>query len=53
MTMKFTGDRLEQAIIDLLVQRGYPHQPGEQITRRTAATTTSEEPPRIIPKTRI
>ncbi|NQY65294.1 MAG: hypothetical protein HRT38_16555, partial [Alteromonadaceae bacterium] len=33
--MKFTEERLEQAIIELLGQEGYPHSCGEQIERTT------------------
>ncbi len=32
--MKFTEERLEQAIIQLLGQQGYPHFPGDAITRQ-------------------
>ncbi len=31
--MKFTEARLEQAVVDLLEQKGYPHSTGESIVR--------------------
>jgi len=33
--MKFTEERLEQAIIELLGKEGYPHSFGEQVERTT------------------
>ena len=33
MSLKFTEAKLEQAIIELLGEQGYPHMVGEQVAR--------------------
>lgn len=41
--MKFTEAKLEQAIIDLLGQQGYPHVPGETIIREPGEVLIKED----------
>lgn len=40
--MKFTEAKLEQAIIDLLVEKGYPHVLGETIVREPGEVLIKE-----------
>lgn len=53
--MKFTEEQLEKAIIQLLGQQGYPHFPGDAITRQPEQVLIKDETaisPTISPRAR-